>query len=153
MTDKTKTQGHELLEQAMKNYEQALQAGLKLQQESARWWMELATRTGSPQEWQSRFNEMSCDSMASMHKGMEENLKLVEQSSRASVDLLKKAMDAGKADTVSAGQAKMQELWDTSLEALRANTTAINQVNAKWVESWMRFVPKTKVASGARAAA
>ena len=47
----------------------------------------------------------------------------------------------------------MQELWDSSLEALRANTTAINQVNAKWVESWMRFVPKTKAASGARATA
>jgi hypothetical protein len=88
-----------------------------------------------------------------MQKGMEENLKLVEQNSRASVDLLKKAMDAGKADTLSGGQVKMQELWDASLEALRANTTAINQVNAKWVESWMRFVPKTKAASGARAAA
>ena len=153
MTDKAKMQGGELFDQAMKNYEQALQAGLKLQQESARWWMELMTQTGSPQEWQTRFNEVAAETMSSLQKGMEENLKVVEHNSRASIDLLKKAVDAAKADTVAAGQAKMQELWDASLEALRANTTAINQVNAKWVESWMQFVPKTKAASGARAAA
>jgi len=153
MTDKAKMQGSELFEQAMKNYEQALQSGLKLQQESARWWMDLMTQAGSPQEWQHRFSEVAAGSMANLQKRMEENLKVVEHNSRVSVELLKKAVDAAKADTVAAGQAKVQELWDASLEALRANTTAINQVNAKWVESWMQFVPKGKAASSARVAA
>src|SRR5271167_873380 len=104
MTDKTKAQSYELFEQAMKNYEQALQAGLKLQQESAKWWMEMMTQAGAPQEWRTKVNELASESMSVVQRRMEENLKLVEQSSRTSLDLLGKAMDAMKADTISAGQ-------------------------------------------------
>jgi len=153
MTTKDKAQNYELFEQALKNYEQALQAGLKLQQESAKWWTDLLAQSGSPQEWQARFNELASESMAAAQKRMEENLKLVDQSSRTGLDLLKQAVDATKADSVSSGQAKLQELWEASLAALRANATAINQANTKLVESCIQFVPKVKTATAPRAAA
>jgi hypothetical protein len=153
MTNKDKNEGRELFEQAMKNYEQALQAGLKLQRESATWWTDLLSQTGSPQEWQAKFTELASDSMTATQKRMEENLKLIEQNSRASLDLLKKAVDASKADTVATGQAKMQELWEASLEALRTNATAINQANSKLVDSWVQFMPKMKPAASSQKAA
>ena len=150
MSEKAKAQGYELFEQAMKNYEQALQAGLKLQQESARWWMDLMERAGSPQEWQTKANELASESMTVVQKRIEENLKLLESSSRTSLDLLKKAMEAAKADTVSVAQNRVQDLWEASLEAMRTNATAIQQANTKWMESWIQIVPKAK--SAARAA-
>jgi hypothetical protein len=153
MTTKDKAQNYELFEQALKNYEQALQAGLKLQQESAKWWTDLLAQSGSPQEWQARFNELASESMVAAQKRMEENLKLVEQSSRTGIDLLKQAVDATKVDSVSTGQAKLQELWEASLAALRANATAINQANTKLVESCIQFAPKVKTAAAPRAAA
>ena len=149
MTDKSKTQRHELFEQAMKNYEEALQAGLKLQQESAKWWMGLLSHTGSVQEWQATWNEVSSRTMSTFQKRMEENLKLVEHSSKNSLDLLKKAMDTASAETIPAAQTKLEELWQASLEGLRSNAKAISDANAKWVESWMQYVPK----SGSRSAA
>ena len=153
MSEKAKTQGHELFDQAIKNYEQALQAGLKLQQESARWWLDTMAQAGSPQDWQAKANEAASESVAILQKRLEENLKLLEQSSRNSLDLLKKAMEAAKAETASTSQARVQELWEASLEALRSNATAIQQTNTKWIESWAQFLPKTKPASTARAAA
>lgn len=144
MTDKSKAQRYELFEQAMKNYEQALQASLKLQEESAKWWMGLLAQTGSLQEWQATLNEMSSTTMSTAQKRMEESLRLVEQNSQTSLHLLKKAMDTVNADTIPAAQTKLEELWEASLEALRSNARAINQANAKWVESWMQFMPKSR---------
>jgi polyhydroxyalkanoate synthesis regulator protein len=153
MSDKSRNQGNELFQQAMKNYEQALQAGLKLQQDSGKLWMDMMAQAGSPQEWQSKANEVASESLSMARTRMEENLKLVEQSSRSSLDLLKQAMEATKADTIAAGQNKMQELWESSLEAVRANATAINQANAKWADAWMQMMPKTKSAASAKPAA
>ena len=150
MSEKDNAQGNELFEQAMKNYEQALQAGLKLQQESAKWWMDLVNQAGSPEDWQSKVKELATETVPITQKRMEENLKILEQSSRTSLDLLSRAMDAVKADSPSAGQAKMQEMWETSLEAVRTNAAAINQANAKWVESWMQFMPKSESTPGAK---
>lgn len=143
MTDKSKAQRYELFEQAMKNYEQALQASLKLQQESAKWWMDLLSHTGSLPEWQAKLNQMSADSMSIAQRRMEENLKLIEQGSKTSLQLLKKAMETANVDTLPAAQAKVEELWQASLEALRSNANAISQANVKWLESWMQFVPKS----------
>jgi len=62
-------------------------------------------------------------------------------------------MEATKADTLAAGQNKMQELWESSLEAVRANATAINQANAKWAEAWMQMMPKAKPTASSKPAA
>ena len=147
MSEKTKAQGSELFEQAMKNYKQALQAGLKLQQESAKWWMEVMTQAGSPQDWQTKAKEMAEESVSIVQKRMEENLKLIDQSSRTSLDLLTKAMEAVQADTVSAGQTKMQEMWEASLQAMRQNAQSVTEFNSKFMESWMQSV--SKAAGGA----
>lgn len=153
MSTKTKTEGNELFAQAMQNYEQAVQAGLKLQQESAKWWMDLMSQSGSAAEWQTKANDIAAESVSITQKRMEENLKLIEQSSRTSLELLNKAMEATKADTIPAGQAKMQEVWEASLEAVRNNATAVQQANLKWVESMMDLVPKAKAAPAAKVAA
>ena len=153
MSEKAKPQGSELFEQAMKNYEQALQAGLKLQQESAKWWMDLVSQAGCAQDWQTKANDLASESVSVIQKRMEDNLKLVEQSSRTSLDLLGKAMDAMKADTLSSGQAKVQEVWEASLNTVRSNATAINQANTKWIESWMQMMPKATATPGAKTAA
>jgi len=153
MTDKTKGIGCELFEQATKNYEQALQAGLKLHQDAAKCWMDLVSNGGSAQGWQARFTQAATESLGAAQKRIEENLKLVEQSSRTSLDLFKKAVDVSQAETVSASQSKMQEVWEASLAALRTNAAAVTQANSKLLDSWIQFMPKVNPAEHARAAA
>lgn len=147
MSAKAKPEGQELFEQAMKNYEEAMEAGLKLQQDAARWWMDTISKAGSAQEWQARTSELMNKSISTVQERLDQNLKVLEQTGRTSIDLLKKAVAAGKADTVAGAQSKMQDLLEASLDAMRSSAGSIHQANAKWLESFSQFMPKAKSAA------
>jgi len=130
----------ELMEQAMKNYEQALQSGLKLQEESSRWWTDFMTQSTTATDWQKRWKTAATQTIPIVQKRMEESLRLVEQSSQTSLDLLKQALAVTGSDSPANAQTKVQQLWEASLRALRQNTQAVAQANAKVVESWMQLL-------------
>jgi hypothetical protein len=85
---------------------------------------------------------------------MEETLRLMEQSGRTSMDLLKQALEVGASDSAENAQNKVQELWEASLRVLRNNAQSFTQANGKVVEAWMQLFtrstpegkPKTKAA-------
>ena len=52
MTDKTKTPASEMFDQALKNYEQALRTGVKVQEEAGKCWTKLLNQAASPPDWQ-----------------------------------------------------------------------------------------------------
>ena len=140
MSDRTKTPMTELMEQAMKNYEQALQSGLKLQEESTKWWTDLISQTAAPADWQKRWRSTASQTIPVVQKRMEEALRVVEQSSRTSLNLLKQALALTVNDSAANTQTKLQELWEASLEAVRNNAQALTQANARVVESWMQLL-------------
>jgi hypothetical protein len=140
MSDKMKPPVSELMEEAMKNYEQALQAGLKLQEECSNWWTEVMTQNTTPADWQKRFKAAASQTIPIVQKRMEESLQLIEQSSRTSLELFKQAMAVNLNDSAGNVQAKLQELWEASLGAVRSNAQAVSQANAKFVASWMQLL-------------
>jgi len=142
MTEQVNQTACELLQLALKNYDQACQAGLKLQEESAKWWVDFLSQTASPQVWQKKLNSLLDDAIPQPKKRVEESVRLIEKCNRASLDLLKQAVDVVKSGNVTSTQPKAQELWETSLETLRSNTQAMLQNNAKIIEAW--FPPYVK---------
>jgi len=144
MTTEEKTKaGTELFEQALKNYEQTLKTGLKLQEDSVRMWSGLLNQTTAPQDLQKRAKALADEIIPQTQKTIEDNLKLVEQNSRASIELLKKAATTAQATTVQDAQSKFLSLCEASLSAVRDTTVALTQANAKAVESWVGFVRKS----------
>src|SRR4029453_12150644 len=91
---------NDFFEQALKNYEQAMKAGLKMQEESTKIWTNLLNQGTSPQDWQKRTKGMADEIVPQAQKAVDDGLKLVEQSSRTSVDLLKKAVATAQATSV-----------------------------------------------------
>lgn len=150
MADKNKIPGSELIEQAMQNYEQALQAGLKLQEDSAKWWLDCLAQASAPQDLSQRVSAMANEAIPVIQKRMEDSLRVVEQTSRTSLDLMKQALDAGKANPMANPQARMQELWEASLQAVRQNAQTLTQLNAKAVESWKQCFQKGAEAATAK---
>ena len=157
MAEKIKPAGTELFEQALKNYDQAFQAGLTAQEEVFKGILNCAGKMQAPEDWQKRWSAMVAESLPQAQKRIEESLKMVEQCSSKSMELLQQAFDAGKIDANSGAQAKIQELWEASLTTLRTNAQAYTQLNAKAVESWVQYfqrfietsaaaVPKVKAA-------
>lgn len=153
MTEKFKPMGSEMFDQALKNYDQAFQAGLKAQEEAFKGLMDWAGKMQVPKDWQERWNATVIDSLPLVQKRIEESLHMVEQSSRSSLDLLKQTLEAGKINTGAGAQAKIQELWEASLQTLRTNAQAVTQLNAKAVESWVQCVQKCIETPAAKAKA
>ena len=152
--DKTKPVT-DLYEQAMKNYEQALKAGLKMQEESARMWTGFLNQGTSPQDWQKKARTMADEIVPPAQKAVDDGLKVIEQNSKTSVELLKKAVAAAQATSVQDAQARLLSFWETSLNAMRDSAVAVTQANNKVLENWVAYVRKngeaTATATGAKA--
>jgi hypothetical protein len=142
MTNAEKPPGSDVFEQAIKNYEQTLRAGLKLQEEAGRWWGNLLNQATSAQDLQKRIVAITNEVIAPAQKRMEEYLKVVEDNNRTSVDLMKKAVEVGQVTNPKESQAKLADFCDVSLNALKANSAAVAQINGKMIDSWIGFVKK-----------
>jgi hypothetical protein len=139
MSDNTKQPLSEVIEQALKNYQQALEAGLKAQEETAKWWTEFTAQEDSPADWHKRWSTAAIQMIPVLQKRMEESLRLLDQSGRSSLELLKQACQLVGSDSATSAQQKMGDLWEASLQALRKNALTVSQANAKAMESWMNL--------------
>jgi BMFP domain-containing protein YqiC len=129
----------ELVEQAVGCFDAALKTGVKLQEDATKWWSDMLNEAGSIQEWQKKLTSCMTDAIPTAQKNAEECLHMIDQNTRSSMDLLKKAFDACQSESIADAQGKMQELWSASLSALRQNAQTIVQTNARVMESWVAF--------------
>jgi hypothetical protein len=143
MTTEEKTRPvTDLYDQAMKNYEQALKTGVKMQEESAKFFNNLVSQTTSPQDWQKRMKAVTDDFIPQTQKTVDEGVKLIEQTSRTSIELLKKAVATGQPTSMQDAQTKFLSLWEASLNAMRDTAIAVTQANNKAIESWVAYARK-----------
>jgi hypothetical protein len=141
-TTKTAPDASELFGQSMRMFESAMRTGAKMQEESARWFSSMVTNFGSPQGWQKRTEEMMAETLNVTQKNVEEALKVMNQNAKTGLELLQKAFEARQADDSTDAQSKSRELWETALGALRSNTEAMLQANARLAETWAEVARK-----------
>jgi hypothetical protein len=150
MSTKTeKNPANELFEQAMKNYEQALKTGLKLQEETAAVWTKLFNQGGVAEDWQKQAKALSDELVPKTQKALNDNLKLIEQSGKTSVELLKKAVTATQATSIQEAQSNFLGLWESSIQAMRETAEAVSQANNRALDSWVQFARKTTTPAAA----
>ena len=134
---------NDMADKAMKNYEQALRTGLKLQEEAVRCFNHMFNQTASPQDWQKRlsnFTAITSEMMPLTQKRMEEVLDLMEKNSRTGAELVKKAVDAAQTPVPAESQAKWMEFWTSTMGVARSNAEALTQISARAIDSWIDFV-------------
>lgn len=145
MKEKVENPVSEILDQGLKNYEQALRAGLKIQEEAGRCWTNLLNQAVSPQDLQKRIQSMANEVIPATQKSMEGYLAMLEHSGRTSIELIKKGMEAAQTTSYPDMQAKVVEFCESSLKSLKANTQAVVDINGKAIDSWLAFVKKVAV--------
>ena len=136
----------EAADKAMKNYEQAVRTGLKLQEEAAHLWTNLLNQSASPQDWQKRFSGATTVAngfLPAAQKRLEEVLSLVEENTKASTELFKKAADVCHTTSLPECQAKWLDLCTASVDLARTNFEALAQINSRAVDSWIDYVRKS----------
>jgi hypothetical protein len=132
-------------DQMMKNYEQALRAGLKLQEEAWQWWISALNQTAAAPDWQKRFVKLTSAAsewVPAAQKRAEEMMGWMEANARSSADLAQKAVEAAQATGLTDSQAKWMEFWKTSMGAARCNMDALLQIGSRTVDSWVDFAHK-----------
>lgn len=142
MPEQSKNPMSEMLDQGLKNYEQALRTGLKLQEEAGKCMTKLLNQAASPQDLQKQMASMVNDVIPATQKSMEGYLGLLEQNTRASVELVKKGLEAAQTTTYADAQNKVTDFCESTLNALKSNSQAIFDINAKAIDSWVSFVKK-----------
>ena len=123
-----------LVDEAMGTFNDAVKAGVKVQEEIGKWWSDALEQAGPADQWQKKSRAIISEAIPAAQKNAEEWLKLVEQNYKRSLGLLKKAWETD-ADA-STMRAKTQELWESSLELVRDNAQAMAQANMKMMEVW-----------------
>ncbi len=140
-------------DQALKNCQQAIRNGLKLQQELARYWTGVISQGASAPDWQKRvsgFAATSATLIPAAQKRVEEIMELTEKNYKAGADLLKKATDAAQTASVAESQTKWLDVWTSSIQAARTNAESIVQINNRLLDSWMEFARKNADAAQVR---
>ncbi len=132
----------DIADKSLKNYEQLVRTGLKLQEEAARCWSSLLTQTASVQDFQKPISNLTAVAngiLPEAQKRMQEMVSLVEANSRTGVELMKKAAEAVQTASIAESQSKWMDFWTTSLGAARHNTEALLQINSRAIDSWIDF--------------
>jgi hypothetical protein len=140
----------EFADQAVKQYGQALQAGLKLQGEMAEQWTQTFNQPVGVQDWQKRFTQ--CVTMANKavpvaQEHMQEVVQLMQKNIQTSTDLMKKAFEAAQTPAIAESQTKWIDFWNSSLGAVRGHSEALTQINTKAIDSCIGLVRKNGEAS------
>ncbi|MDB5291383.1 MAG: hypothetical protein JWL69_2624 [Phycisphaerales bacterium] len=127
----------ELFEQATDTFTGALKAGAKFQEDMTRWWTGAVGPAADPfQDWQKRSQALWTKAVPAAQKNVDEYLRLFDQSYRTSIDLMKKAMEAGRSGSLSETQAKSRQILEESMEAFRDNAKAMAEANLRAVQAW-----------------
>ena len=142
MNEKAKVPASDLFAQALKNYEQALRTGLKIQEEAGAYWTKLFNQAASRPELQKQLTAMASDVIPPTQEYLEGYLELLEHNSRASVELMKKGMDAMQTPNLADAQGKLFDFCEGSLKSLKANAQSVLDINTKAIDAWVGIARK-----------
>jgi hypothetical protein len=125
--------------EAAETFNEAVKAGLKVQEEIGKWWSDALEQAGPTEQWQKKSKAVFDETIPAAQKSAQEWIKLVDQNYKRSVGLFKKAWEVQPADPADM-RAKSQELWEESLGLVRDNANAVAQANIKLMEVWGRVL-------------
>lgn len=152
MKEKTKSPGSELFDQALKNYEQALRTGTKVQEEAVAYWTKLFNQAAARPGLQDQLASVANNVMPPAQRYMEGCLTILEMNTRASVDLMKKGLEAMQTTNVADSQSKLMEFFESSLKSVKSQSQAVVDLNAKATDSWLSMIKKASNEAGAEKA-
>jgi len=130
-----------LFDQAVQAFSDSMKAGVKVQQDIAKFWMD-NLQHGSIPDMQKKSQAIFSDILPVAQQYGEVCCKLMESNYRRGSELLTKAFNADNNGGNLDVQAKTRELWDASLDAMRDNTQAVADSNLRVIQAWSEAIEK-----------
>lgn len=126
----------EVLNDALKYYEEALKSGIQLQEDTLKLWKDVLDKVSSPEDLRKKLEEVVDDLLPKSQERAKDMLALFQDNAKHCTDLMGKTLNVYTATNFADSQNRFQDLIETSLAAMRTNVHAIIDVNAKTVKPW-----------------
>lgn len=138
-----------LFDQAARSFGEALQAGVKAQEQLVGYWTDAVGKASPVADYQEKARAAFTGSLPVAQKSTEEYLRLVDANYRKGIEALKKACDGGCGTTPAEFQAKTRALFEAAVELVKENTQAMAQTNQRVFEAWAEVLRQNGVGAGA----
>lgn len=135
----------QLREELMKNKAKSNQAEqTKSEQNPAETMAQTATKTiEQAVSTSSKFQEEVATPVG--QKVMEEMIVLLEQNSRNSAELMKKALEAAQTPSLTESQSRWMDFWTSSIGVFQSNLETLTHISTRMMDSWMEGMRKSGV--------
>jgi len=136
MTTEAKQSAQDLFDEAFKTYEQTLNTGIKIQEETVNLWKNVLCDTPTPTELQKRLSAMVDEGFPTAKKRIEESMRSLEEQYKVGSDLMQKAVQVWQPGSVEESQNRIRDLWESSLTAIRNNAQSTVKTNQQILDFW-----------------
>lgn len=121
--------------QAMKDWEQAFEASLRFQEASGRCWSNAFNPALHIQAWQKSFAAMAESAAPTAEKQVKDALKLAVKNTETCNDFMGKMMSP----EIGASRAGCADYGNSMMEAVKANSELLAEINAQAMNSFIEF--------------
>jgi hypothetical protein len=133
---------NELFRQAVDTFQSAIKAGVKIQEDSTRQFIDMLRDFGSPMQWQKKGQEFVGEAVKLTQQNVEETVRAISQNAKTAMELFQKTMETRPGETEADNEARAREMWESTMAAMRAGTETILQANAHILDSWTDLAKK-----------
>ncbi len=132
----------ELFQQAMKAWETAAEAGVKMQEECANWVRQMFCESSTLNDWYQKGQKMMNEAIARSQENVGEAIGLMNQQAESSLNLMKKALEIRDVEAPGDGPQKFSDWWQAALDTMRINNQAVLKANSRILNTWAEMARK-----------
>ena len=132
----------ELFRQAIEAWQTAAEAGVKMQEECAKWVREMFCESSKLSDWREKSEKMISESIVKSQENVDEAIHLMNQQAEASLKLVQKALTAQNGESGGNAPQKLNGWWQAALDTMRVNNQAVLQANSRILSNWSDMARK-----------
>src|SRR5208337_3786702 len=132
----------DLFRQAMRAWETAAEAGVKMQEECAKWVRQMFCESSTLSDWYEKGQKVMSEALVKSQENVDEAISLMNQQAEASLKLVQKALEIRDGESPGDAPKKLTDWWQAALETMRINNQAVLRANSRILSTWSEMARK-----------
>jgi hypothetical protein len=124
----------EMYQNAFEQFESALKAGVKIQEESMK--MLNPWSNGMPLMQAQQAQTALLQTMSSLPNQFQEAIEVMNEQAQTAMGMLHQAFEVGRSTNPAEAQEKTHQLWEMSLGVVRTNIHSLLKTHAAMMQKW-----------------
>ncbi len=132
----------DLFRQAMRAWETAAEAGVKMQDECSKWVRQMFCESSTLHDLYQKGQKMMSEAIAQSQENVDEAIRLMNQQAEASLKLIQKALEVRDTESPGDDPQKLTDWWQAALDTMRTNNQAVLRANSRILSTWSEMARK-----------